>query len=80
MLKPLSSKTVNSQCVPVLSVYEAVTQGFTPLTTYFLRSEDNLLSSCVGNLQAGGINFCLVDTHKGVEVWRTLKGYKKGDH
>jgi len=52
----------------------ATAAGYRPLTVgYQLPQEQPMLYMVLADLRRGNINHCLVETHDGVAVWRSLR-------
>lgn len=50
--------------------------GYVQLTYAYSRNERHLAESCLKLLQKHKVKSDILETSEGIEVWRTLRGYK----
>jgi hypothetical protein len=66
----------------VITVEEATSRGYHPLTTKYTPKEKWMLDNVLADMRRGGIDHVLVAQDGGVEVWRATQhqaANKKGE-
>lgn len=51
-------------------------RGFCLLAGTYAKGEEQMLENCLAHLRMGGVEYEVLNTPLGAEVWRTIRGFK----